>query len=121
MPSLKAIVYGLICAIIVFFIGNILTELLDLKPIITELSSIVGLLIPPFVEVLANKKKETDTKLLSEIEQNINDIYKCINELENEIIEIRAVLSCYPLQKMDDTIHELRTKITILESHKKSL
>jgi cell division protein ZapA (FtsZ GTPase activity inhibitor) len=124
MPSLKSIVYGLICAIVVFFIGNILTDLLDLKRTISDLSSVIGLLIPPFIEILGNNKNNTEEKainsLIVDLDKRIDELQDSFNDLENELIEIRAILSCYPLKRLDQQISDLRTQLRILASQKKS-
>ena len=124
MPSLKSIIYGLICAIVVFFIGNILTDLLDLKRTISDLSSIIGLLIPPFIEMLNNNKNNTEEKainsLIVDLDRRIDELQDSFNELENELIEIRAILSCYSLKRLDQQISDLRTQLRILASQKKS-
>ncbi len=115
MPSLQSIIYGLTCAIVIMCAGFILTPLFHLDKIVTALGSLTGLLIPPLTEKLAEKKTDIVSESIVLLSQEVRELRKDYNELENDIIEIKSLLSCYPLAEMDENIKELHMEIKIIE------
>jgi len=114
MPSLESIIYGIVCAIVIMIAGFILTPLLQLDSIVTTLGSLTALVIPPIAEKLAEKKTDVTIETITLLTQEIKELKKQINDLENDIIEIKSLLSCYPLAEMKESIGELNTEIKIL-------
>jgi hypothetical protein len=116
MPSLKSIVYGLICAIIIILMGIVITPFISVDKSVTALGSLAGLIVPPLVEKLAEKKTSTIDESIKNLAIRISELETEINNIENDVISITSILSCYPLSQIQDEIHEIETEIKIIKA-----